>query len=947
MMKKPKSLYFPLIAFLALILSFFLVSSVSAVDSRKIVRVGFFPFFGYHVIDAEGQKSGYGYEYLQHMKMYADWDYQYVGYETQASWNDMQTMLKNGEIDLLTSATKTAERETYFDYSNDSIGVSSTLLTVKAGNTKYTASNFDSWNGIRVGMLLGNSRNDSFATYASQKGFTYTPVYFDTETELTSNLSSESIDAIVTSNLRHIQNEWTIAEFDAKPFYVIVKKGNSSLLAEVNNAISQIEANEPNLLSTLFHKYYSPDNSDEIPFTQEETAFIASSKAASVSFSYLMNPDSLPYSYLENGEMKGIFADLSEEVFSRTGLKFNLLSFSSRSQYVEAQQNIAADVCADFCSNYSHAEKEGYVISASYYTVAIAKVTRKTFKGEIKSLGILTSDLIKDEHPELFTGITNVEFKSNQEMIDGLNNSTIDACYLLNNSAQAIVSSDERNQLACVTVPHLTITMSFAVSKSSSYLLPGIINKAFYSIDDAQITSIAAPYVTSNYEPKTFIGFIYEYPVVFGLILFAIFLLGATSVVLVLVKKRQLAEARTNEALKEAAEIANKANKSKTEFISRISHDIRTPINIISGMTEFAYVDKNNEKKLTDDLDKIKSANIFLLSLINDVLDISRIDSGKVELQMEPTDCDSFADNINNLFGPLCEEKKLHFVTSNQAQGLIFIGDKVRLNQIAMNLLSNSVKYTKVGGTVSFELIGTRQADGMINLQLVVSDNGIGMSEEFQKTMFDPFAQEFDNPQRQKTASGTGLGLAIVQRLIELMGGKISVKSKLNEGSKFTCSFLFEEGTKEALRKNESNGWTSSLPTCSGKLLLAEDNPMNAEIAMRILEKYGYKVQLAEDGKRAVDIFSNSKNDEYTAILMDIQMPNLNGYEAAKAIRALDRSDAHTIPIIAMTADAFSEDIKHAKEVGMDGHVSKPIDPERLYQVLAGSINKGVKKDSD
>ncbi|MCI2069570.1 MAG: ATP-binding protein [Bacilli bacterium] len=312
--------------------------------------------------------------------------------------------------------------------------------------------------------------------------------------------------------------------------------------------------------------------------------------------------------------------------------------------------------------------------------------------------------------------------------------------------------------------------------------------------------------------------------------------------------------------------------------------------------------------------------------------------------------CRRFAptfETFYNLFGPLCEEKKLHFVTSNKAKGLVFIGDKVRLNQIAMNLLSNSVKYTPQGGTVSFEIIGTKQADMMINLQIIIFDNGIGMSEEFQKSMFQPFAQEFDNPQRLKTASGTGLGLAIVQRLTELMDGKISVQSKLKEGSKFTCSFLFEEGEKEMVRKDESKGWASALPTCSGKLLLAEDNSMNAEIAIRLLENYGYKVQLAEDGKRAAEIFSNSKSEEYTAILMDIQMPHLNGYEAAKAIRALAREDAKTIPIIAMTADAFAEDIKHAQEVGMNGHVSKPIDPERFYQVLAGSISKETKKDTD
>ena len=392
---------------------------------------------------------------------------------------------------------------------------------------------------------------------------------------------------------------------------------------------------------------------------------------------------------------------------------------------------------------------------------------------------------------------------------------------------------------------------------------------------------------------------------------------------------------RKMEAALHAAEAANAA---KTEFLSRISHDIRTPINISINMTNFAMQDIEDTGKLKDDLGKIRSANTFLLSLINDVLDVSKIDSGKFEFMPEPYPYEEYTQDIRNMLEPMCAQKHLHciFERKNQTTGVIF-ADKVRLRQITLNLLSNAVKFTPEGGTVKYRSDSEDLPDNRIRFGFEITDTGIGMSEEFQKTMFDPFAQEYGNPARPKNMTGTGLGLSIVKKMVDLMGGTLAVESRLGQGTSVRCSIIFPDALRyPALRSTAAE---TAVPDTaehrlSGRVLLAEDNALNTEIAIRLLEDMGLQTDCAENGKEAVSKFSDAAPGTYRAILMDIQMPLMNGYEAAECIRALDRPDAKSIPIIAMTADVFTEAAEHAQRSGMNAHLSKPLDPGRIYAAL-------------
>lgn len=386
---------------------------------------------------------------------------------------------------------------------------------------------------------------------------------------------------------------------------------------------------------------------------------------------------------------------------------------------------------------------------------------------------------------------------------------------------------------------------------------------------------------------------------------------------------------------------AEAANRSKIDFISRISHDIRTPMNAISSMTSFAIEDMDDPVKLKTDLEKIQASNEFLMSLINDILDISKLDSGKTELHPEPYPYSEYSANITNLFAPLCAEKNLSFTVKCLKNDGIAVMDKTRINQIVLNLVSNAVKYTAEGGAISIDTSIRRLSDALFSYDIFVSDTGIGMSKEFQKTMFDPFTQEY-NSSTHYNGGGTGLGLSIVKKLVDLMGGTIEVSSELGKGTCFRVHFIMPEASSSYVRRY-SRSDTARLSAESvklhGKVLLCEDNEINTEIALRILSSFGLEVDCAEDGNTGYEMFEKSEVHEYSAVLMDIQMPLMNGYEATKKIRACHRCDAASVPIIAMTADAFDDAMDRCMEAGMNDHLTKPLDPSLLKRTLIAYMN--------
>lgn len=388
-----------------------------------------------------------------------------------------------------------------------------------------------------------------------------------------------------------------------------------------------------------------------------------------------------------------------------------------------------------------------------------------------------------------------------------------------------------------------------------------------------------------------------------------------------------------NSVLKERAKEANAANEAKTDFLSRMSHDIRTPINVISGMTQLALLEKDPDR-MEEYLKNIQSSSKFLLGLVNDILDMNKVESGNMELHKRPYAFSEFVTYINAVIRPLCIDKDIDFQLNGNLGDVVINADPLRINQIFFNLCSNAVKFTPKGGHITLEGNKMDLDNNRVALELSVCDDGVGMSKEFQENMFSAFSQE--NRTISLNTAGTGLGLAIVKKLVDLMNGTIRVESEIDQGTKFFVHFEFE--TAEALPTVEKH--IASANILSGKrILLCEDHPLNAKIVVRMLSQNNVLVDVAENGEIGVEKFKESEIGSYVAILMDIRMPVMDGMEATRAIRAIpNRNDATSIPIIALTANAYDEDVQGCMQAGMNAHLAKPVDYATLLDTLSGYV---------
>jgi signal transduction histidine kinase/BarA-like signal transduction histidine kinase len=397
-------------------------------------------------------------------------------------------------------------------------------------------------------------------------------------------------------------------------------------------------------------------------------------------------------------------------------------------------------------------------------------------------------------------------------------------------------------------------------------------------------------------------------------------------------------ERRQRQALQKALTEARLANAAKSDFLSRMSHDIRTPMNGVLGLTRLA-LEEQDRAAVQEYLRKIQSSGEFLLGLVNDILDLSKVESGKLELYPEPYTATEFIKSITSIIEPLAQAKGVQFKVWPGPTDVPLLVDKLRLNQIFFNLLSNAVKFTTAGGRVDFYIDGVWERDGAHFATYRVLDTGIGIKPDFLPHIFESFSQDPESA-REEGRLGSGLGLAIVQNLVALFGGTITVKSQPGQGTEFTV-ILPAKLAPEMPASKENPAVLADLR--GRRLLLAEDNKINAEIATKLLQKQGMTVDWVEDGTLVLQKFESAPEHYYDAVLLDIRMPKLDGLTTARYLRALDRKDVARLPIVALTANAFDEDIRHSLAAGMNAHLAKPLDPQKLYQTLAELIGRQEK----
>lgn len=906
------------------------------------MKVGFFAFSGYHEKDEDtGRLSGYGYEFLQKIGNESDLTYEYMDYDK--SYSDSLDALEKGEIDLLTSVSKTPEREEKFLFSDEPIGVNSTLFTVKAGDERVVPGDYSTYDGLVVGMLDGNSKNDVFFKFAEENGFQFTPKYFETEDELTRALQSGEVDGIVTGSLRATENEWLIESLEPSEFYVVTRKDEPELMAEVNEAIEALDETDPDWREDLNNKYYAVDDGGSVLLSAKERDFLQENGP----FTVLVRPDNAPYSYVgEGGVPKGIFPSLFGLMAKRTHLDYEYLRPRNYEDYAAMRDSGAADLVIDVPDDYWDAEREGLKLTDPYFTTTFSMLTLRDTPNEINSVAVPkeATDIVSYVEDTYGSALV---LDSAEECVVALLAGRVDGALLYSYVAQEQVRDDERRTLVAEPVEAPAESFSIGVRSHDSHILLAIFNKAISGIDVSVRSSLVNSEVSDGEAPVTLLAFLYANPVY--AVIGGAALVALVFVVVLYVYRRHAQSALEAEVemvseryevqqvkLRQALSDANQASEAKTDFLNSMSHDIRTPMNAIIGFTDIALKHMGDDEKVRDCLKKVHVSSEHLLSLINDVLDMSRIESGKVSIETEPVSLKELLEAMRDIVSVDVREKGLHF--SFDMDGVRHpwvMCDRLHLNQVLLNLLSNAVKFTMPGGSVGLSVKETCSGEHAARYEFSVFDTGIGMSPEFLEKVFEPFARE-----KTSTVSGiqgTGLGMSIAQDIMHLMGGEVSVRSELGVGTTFTVvlPLFYADVVTESV---EGEGDHEILDVAGRHVLLVEDNALNREIAQEILGEAGFLVDVAVDGSEAVSRVE--AGETFDVILMDIQMPLMDGYEATRRIRVWEsESGSARVPIIALTADAFADDSRKAEEAGMDAHVAKPIKVSRLMKTLADVLD--------
>ncbi len=917
-----------------------LLPALFASESPRVpVRLAFAPKEGCFSQDANGQASGYGYEIMQKMLVLENWSYEYVGTDPGRTFEDGLNQLRNNEVDILVFARNTPQREQDFLYSELPIGQDALLIAVKQGNNTYSINNYQQWNGMRIGWARDEEALIQFDAYARSHGFSYTHIEFTDTALLEQALQEGTIDAMVTGNFRKIQDVWVLDQCAEEPYYILVNSQKPQLLRQVNEALAQMVEEDPNYLLDLYKAYYDPNGESAIAYTKEEIDFIQRCNQEGRVFTALINPDRNPLSYYMDGQVHGLLKDICQLVFDRSGLQVEFMITTDREQYVNQLPN--ADIVCDFTGSVGATEKKGFIFVDSYYNSTTSMLRRKDYDGtgnRCAIVGNAVSSWLKDNLKD----VQFVSFDTVGQCIQAVVDGDADFLYSYTRCVQEWVYSDITNSLVVVADNHQKNDFSIGIRKDLDAMLSSILLKSLGTLTTNDISAIADSYTHYEKGNQSLLAMIYDQPLYFiVMVLLCAFLIFGGFILYFAIRQRKRA-AVTNKQLQQALADAEVADRARMEFFSRVSHDMRTPMNGILGMAGLC-AGETDPVVLQDNVKKIQESGEYLLGLINDILDFQKMEIGNVQLQPVVISTKKLISECADLIAQNAADKGVSFSIETKSADLesYILVDAVCIKKLFINLLSNAVKFTPAGGSVTIGLEVISREDHTVHDRITISDTGIGMSPEFLKDgIFKPFSQEYNEFTAHN--EGTGLGLSIAKQLVNLLHATMQVESTLGVGTTFTIDIDFQVVQPDramddgATKKQELQATMKQLQGIH--VLLVEDQPINAMITTKLLEKAGCSVTWATDGKQAVQVFDDSQPGSIDLILMDIRMPVMNGLDAAKAIRALCREDAQTTPIIALTANAYAKDIQNSLDAGMNGHLAKPIDSLQLYRTIVGAI---------
>ena len=906
----------------------------------KVVRVGSFEDT-FNFIDQNGVRRGYGYELMQKIAGYTGWTFEYV----TCDWSNCFEKLENGEIDIMGDISYTDERAEKMLYSDMPMREEKYILYADLEASGIRPSDLSTINGRHVGALLGSKTEMMLTAWEKKHGIETTHSNTPNFDEVNRKLAAHEIDCFVSLE-QPFWKERGISRIDMigkSDIYFVINKNRADIKKELDEGMRQLEEDDPFFLADLYKQYFSFDIKPVL--TGEEQNWV--NEHGAIRIGYLKDEPGISVKDPVTGKKGGVLYDYMEyadDCLGNQQLDFEPIEMESRAALREALQTGKIDMIFTV-SNPNAGEEKGIAFTNTAWTYNLFAVTEKKPFEEMAAnrVAILKDNLpVRRQIEYYYPQWTIIPCRSVEEARNKTVRGEAD-CFVT--GARQAVKYTERNALYSIPLSR-PLEISFGVKSGQPQLL-AVLNKTLKAMPIGMLSSSFSMHENAKHK-VTLEDYIKDNLLLFSAS-FLLVTLQILSIFILLLQKARKAEraARSaagkakdlNEKLQIAVEKAEGANRAKTNFLNNMSHDIRTPMNAILGYNRLMRK-KLTDPQLIDYQRKIEQSGSLLLSIINHVLDMARIESGKSKLDENAEVLGMIFDEAYGVFAPEAAKKEIRMKKTIAVEHRSLICDGTKIREIFVNLISNAVKYTPRGGSVEVNVNELPcEREGFARIQTVVTDTGIGMSKEYLPTIYDSFSRE-RNTTMGKVA-GTGLGMAIVKELVTMMGGTIEVKSELGEGTTFTVTLDHKIAeTRHDDRKEIASRKAAAESLADLHILLAEDNDLNAEIAMTLLEEAGLKVDRAADGIQCVSRIEKEPAGTYALILMDIQMPNMDGYKATETIRQLPDPKKAAIPIIAMTANAFEEDRKMALAKGMNGYIAKPIDPAKMLAAIQDAIEK-------
>ena len=901
----------------------------------KVVRVGSFEdTFNY--VNEKGIRKGYGYELLQTLSGYTGWQLEYV----TCDWSDCFEKLKNGEIDIMGDISYTEDRAEEMLFSDEPMGEEKYYLYADLSRADISASDFKTLNGKKIGVLMGTEPEVMLTEWEEKYDLKTQHVNISNNEDVKQKLANHEIDCFVSLE----ESFWaelgisTMTRVGKSDIYYAINKDRADIKEELDNAMRALEDADPFYTADLYKRYFSLDYTPIL--TGEEKAWLKEHGAIRMGF---LTGDSGVSTYdPATGEITGTITDyiqFARDCLGNQELVFQMVGYDDKEAELNALKSGEIDMVFHFDQSPNLAEDYRVACTNTTWTSNMMAVTNKQHFNENQAnrVAVPQNKISLKRYIAVYYPQWEIVDCAAQEDAARLVKDGQADCFVTGVSSQENYS--KKYDFYSVPLPN-PAKSCFAVNSGNRHLL-SILNKTIKAMPTNMLTGSLAMYKSSS-RKVTLSEFIRD-NFFMVLLVSSIFVAVILLAILKLLRKARKAEAAARKAandtqelnakLQIAAENAESANRAKSTFLFNMSHDIRTPMNAIIGYADLASRHLDDPAKLEKYMENIQVCGQNLLMLLNNVLDLARIENDKTEMEYSVSDVDKDFRNCIAMFQNQADSKGQTLTVTTQLPYPYIYADIPHLTEVCTNLVSNAVKYTGAGGTIRCGITQKPgEKEGWCDTVVTVADNGIGMSQEFQKHIFEPFERE-----RTSTVSkveGSGIGMGIVKKLVGLMGGTVEVESKIGVGSTFTVTIPCRIASEDEIQAKREINPSDQKCLCGTRILLTEDNDLNAEIATELLQEEGCTVDRAKDGVECVDMLEKAANGTYQLILMDVQMPVMNGYDATKKIRRMDDPQKANIPIVAMTANAFSEDKQVALDAGMNDHIAKPINMSVLVPTL-------------